>query len=142
MHGNLKYMHCASTGKCKEGVTFSLAPSREEVQANGLPRCRACKELMRPHAMFFDDFYTQTIHRADEVKDFIADGCDGMIVVGTALETGLALGLVQSVLMKGTIPVVEVNLEPVIKSGKAYRVAEKSEIALPRIFDWIINANK
>ena len=60
--------------------------------------------------------------------------CDGLIVIGTALQTAFAKQMISSMILKDTVPVVEINLEQNIKSGFCISLLEKSEIALPALF--------
>ena len=70
---------------------------------------------MKPHCMFFDEAYKEKYYRSDTVINFV-ENCDGLIVVGTALATGLAQRTVNECLYKG-VPVVEVNIESSINRG-------------------------
>ena len=45
------------------------------------------------------------------------DKCDGLIVVGTALQTSYATKIVNEFIRRNNVPMVEVNLEPNIKDG-------------------------
>jgi len=49
-----------------------------------------CGELMKPHCMFFDEMYKEKWCRSDSVNDYVDEKMDGLIVIGTALATGLA----------------------------------------------------
>ena len=59
---------------------------------------------------------------------------DCLIVVGTALATNLAKRIVAR-LLEGEHPVIEVNLESAINCGNNIQVLEKSETALPSLFN-------
>ena len=60
---------------------------------------------------------------------------DALVVIGTALETNLARKLVNESLKKIDIPVIEINLESVIEYGFNIRVLDRSEVALPALFE-------
>ena len=53
IHGNVKYMRCPDFCDSK----WYESPSRADVQQNGLPKCKECAKVMKPHAMLFDEFY-------------------------------------------------------------------------------------
>ena len=59
---------------------------------------------------------------------------DLLIVIGTALATGGARGLVNRFLNKQEIPVIEINMEPAVDEGFALQITEKSEISLEKLF--------
>jgi len=63
------------------------------------------------------------------------ENTDCLIVIGTALETGLASSIVNKCIKKKECPVIEVNLESCIDVGYNLKVIQKSEIALPAMFD-------
>ena len=88
---------------------------------------------MKPHCMFFDETYSEHFYRKDTVDSFLEQS-DCLIVVGTALATGFAKKIVVQHLDK-EIPVIEVNLETSIDRGNNLQVLEKSEIALPALFN-------
>ena len=71
---------------------------------------------MKPHTMLFDEMYSQKWYRSDEINEFL-EIMDGLIVIGTALQTGKAALIVREAQHKNTVPIVEVNLESCIKSG-------------------------
>jgi len=81
--------------------------------------------------MGFDEQYNEEFYRYDTVRSFVDNKCDGLIVIGTALETGLASSIVKKIVKKVEIPVVEVNLMSCIKEGKVFKVMQKSEVCLP-----------
>ena len=92
---------------------------------------------MKPHSMFFDENYTEHYYRSDTVCAMLKK-TDCLIVVGTALETNFAKKIVHDVL-KAENPVIEINLESCISAGHVYQVIEKSEIALPALFNEYYN---
>jgi NAD-dependent SIR2 family protein deacetylase len=96
-----------------------------------VPKCEECGAPMKPHCMFFDEAYSEHYYRNDTVKEF-AKECDCLLVIGTALETGMAANIVRSNLQKDNVPVIEVCYpESNIGKGFNIQVLEKAEIALP-----------
>ena len=57
--------------------------------------------------MFFDEFYEETFNHSESVGTFSTDA-DAVIVIGTALQTGMANSLVTKALEKG-VQIVEIN---------------------------------
>ena len=70
---------------------------------------------MKPHGMFFDEVYTEHYYRAETVRNYVASS-DCLIVVGTALATGMATRIVNEFTSK-ELPVIEINLESSINKG-------------------------
>ena len=83
--------------------------------------------------MFFDEYYSEHFYRVDTVNSFLKQ-TDCLIVVGTALATNFAEEIVINALDR-EIPVIEVNLETAIDLGNNIQVLEKSETALPALFN-------
>ena len=91
--------------------------------------CKECGKVMKPHCMFFDECYSEKYYRRDTVNSYL-DEADCLIVVGTALQTGFAIKIVNEMIKKDA-PIIEVNLESAIDNGLVLRVIAKSEVALP-----------
>ena len=132
-------MHC-SDESCEKSQTFLPGPSLEEFeeaaaeadsrgesvltdQETGktynyclVPKCSQCGQAMKPHCMFFDEYYNEHFWRQDTVNSFL-EQTDCLIVVGTALATNFAETIVVECLEK-EIPVIEINLETSIDCGK------------------------
>ena len=124
-------MHCNDEDKeCSR--TILKAPSLDEFEAyqqkiieeegeeaaeskTMVPKCQTCGGNMKPHCMFFDEAYSQHYYRRDTIRSFSYDA-DCMIVVGTALATGMASQLVNGSLCR-EIPVIEVNITSSINRG-------------------------
>ena len=75
---------------------------------------------MKPHSMFFDECYNELYYRSNTITKFYKD-CDLLIVVGTTLETGFASTIVEKTLYR-EVPVIEINLQPLIAMGNTYRL--------------------
>ena len=67
---------------------------------------------MKPHIMFFDEYYSEELYRLKTVTDFLENKLDGLIVVGTTLETTLANQILRKALNKPKTVTVEVNTSP------------------------------
>ena len=135
MHGNVKYMHCSEEEK-ECGRNFYLAPTLKDVKdrTNHVPLCKDCGAPMKPHAMFFDESYSEHYYRDATNREW-EQSMDALIVIGTALATGGARSLVNRALGKKEIPVFEFNMEPCLDEGYAIQVTEKCETALNNFFN-------
>ena len=134
MHGNTRFMRCSDETKdCSR--KFYKAPGLDEVtdRTNHVPLCKECGDYMKPHAMFFDESYSEHYYR-DQTTNNFAEDADALIVVGTALQTSGARRLVYRMLDKMKIPVIEINNNPCIEEGYSLTVTEKSEISLDQMF--------
>ena len=89
---------------------------------------------MKPHSMFFDESYSEHYYRYDTVNKFV-ENADCLIVVGTALQTHFASAIVKNLLIKHDAPVIEINLESSVNRGYNLQVKEKSDTALPALFN-------
>lgn len=98
-----------------------------------VPKCQLCESPMKPHCMFFDETYSEHYYRKETVEKFL-EKADCLVVVGTALATNFAKKIAVEMLDR-ECPVVEINLESAINVGHNVQVVEKSEIALPKLFN-------
>lgn len=115
-------MYCP---QCKP-VKFLDIPDERPHNKYKVPQCSVCNGIMKPHCMLFDEQYDNDLYRTDEVRTFIEGKCEGLIVIGTALETGFAKSIVQEAIHK-LIPIVEINLESCITKGNLARLLLPSE---------------
>lgn len=81
--------------------------------------------------MFFDEFYDETFNHSDSVGAFSTDA-DAVVVIGTALQTGMANNLVSKALDKG-VQIVEINPSCEIKKSAVWWMQDKSEIVLEEL---------
>lgn len=135
MHGNVRYMHCSDEDKeCSK--KFYRGPEMHEVvdRTNHVPLCKECGAPMKPHCMFFDECYSECYYRQKTMAEIEDEKMDCLIVIGTALQTGGARRMVNNALKRQDIPVIEVNIEPMIDEGFALTIAGKSEVALEAMF--------
>lgn len=58
---------------------------------------------------------------------------DGLIVIGTSLQTGMARDIVYHAINSEKIPVLEINPDPCVTQGFVCHFAEKSEKVLPSL---------
>jgi NAD-dependent SIR2 family protein deacetylase len=133
IHGNVLYMHCINkSGSCSIAFNFYKCPST--LTDDLVPKCRECGANMKPHAMFFDESYSEGLYRTDTVHKFMEEQMDALIVVGTALQTSYAKLIVNRAVQKIEVPIIEVNIESAIKKGFRVLVNEPSEKSLPILF--------
>jgi len=91
---------------------------------------------MRPHVLWFDEWYTQELHQVETISDIFnveESKVDALIVIGnilvcyllgTALATSLARKIVFNWLKKDILT-IDVNIESVCKTGHSIQITEK-----------------
>lgn len=136
-------MHCSDEDQdCSK--LFYRAPELSDVpdRLNHVPKCRDCGAPMKPHCMFFDECYNEHYYRDKTTRAILDDKMDALIVVGTALATSGAKRMVIQALGQHNVPVIEINLEPVIDEGYTLKIPMKSEQALEQMFNELYRRDK
>ena len=111
MHGNISLM------RCNEGCA-GLVPVPEVVALSGVEpgelarqlRCSSCGAWLRPHVLWFDEFYDEPLFRFESSLR-AADAAALLLVVGTTGTTNLPLQIGERVARRRA-PVLVVNPEP------------------------------
>lgn len=109
IHGNISRMRCS--GECAGLVPVPLAALEappEELAA--LLRCPACGTWMRPHVLWFDEYYDEPLFRFNSSLRAVEEAAL-LIVIGTTMTTNLPLSIGERAVRRG-IPVVVINPEP------------------------------
>jgi len=116
IHGNITLTRCSRP--CSE-VLRPLPATLLEWDADTPPpdgilqsllRCRDCGGWLRPHVLWFDEYYNETWFRADTALRAAAD-TDLLIVAGTSGATNLPNQIVLLAVQR-RIPIIDINLEP------------------------------
>ena len=89
--------------------------------------------------MCFDETYSEEFYQSQSVGNYLRDKCDGLVVVGTALQTSYAKRIITSLIVRDTVPIVEVNLEANIEHGYVVGLLAKSEECLPELFTELVS---
>lgn len=109
IHGNISLMRCSR--ECV-GLLPVPDPALAE-QASGLERwlrCSECGAWMRPHVLWFDEFYDEASFRFQSSLEAI-DGAALLVVVGTTGSTNLPLAIGERAAGR-RVPMVVINSEP------------------------------
>lgn len=125
IHGNIFYM------RCYEGCNDDIYPIPEN--QTGVPVCPNCQSNMRPHVLWFDEFYDEIYYKFQSVLELGYDKMDALLLVGTTLQTNLPRKLFEIAYFK-QLPMIEVNTEPlgITKYGVLELKGKSGEI-LPEI---------
>ncbi|HLU38944.1 MAG TPA: Sir2 family NAD-dependent protein deacetylase, partial [Planctomycetota bacterium] len=115
IHGNLHFARCA--GGCAgpvplpeglgEGIARDAVPDDATLAAL---RCASCGGWLRPHVLWFDEYYDEENYRAETALSALA-GAALLLVVGTSGATSLPARMVEIALAQA-VSVVVVDPEP------------------------------
>ncbi len=116
IHGNITLTRCA--GDCRgdllplPGALLETAPDESGLneRQRGLLQCDSCGGWLRPHVLWFDEFYNEEWFRADSALH-CADETDVLIIAGTSGATTLPNMIVASVIQRDK-PIIDINIEP------------------------------
>lgn len=138
VHGSARRVRCSVDG-CeygapkgslpREGVdlaAFMANPSRERV-----PRCPACKGLLRQHVLWFDETYQgHEDYQWSRVLEAAAR-CELLLFVGTSFSVGVTELALSEALERD---VTAFNIDPAGRPTRGVKlIAEGSEVVLPRL---------
>jgi NAD-dependent protein deacetylase/lipoamidase len=98
--------------------------------------CTRCGGWMRPHVLWFDEYYSEELFRAESAFAR-ADAATLLLVVGTTGSTTLPVQIGLACARRG-VPIIDVNLEDnpfseLAGSGRGLVLRETATGALPRI---------
>ena len=139
IHGDARFI------RCSEGCTRQLVPfpafDADEVRRGPserlrkVLRCARCKRWMRPHVLWFDEFYDEQHYRSESAFA-AARSATMLVVVGTTGATTLPMRIGEHCRDQG-VPVVDVNVEATVFSEIAERrgavVRQPAATAVARI---------
>jgi NAD-dependent deacetylase len=143
IHGNLFQVRCA--GECgeeirpmPEGIDFNTGQTLTEDQWLRLT-CPRCTELLRPHVLWFDEYYNE-IHFRWESTIHAASTASLLIVAGTSGATTLPSQVVHLVYQGGGV-IIDINTgdNPFSRLADSYErglsIRMQSGKALPMLLD-------
>lgn len=138
VHGRVDRVRCASVG-CKHGAprgslelpapelaAFEAAPSETT-----LPRCPACGDLLRPHVLWFDEYYLEH----DGYGFGRVEGALDQLGLVLAVGTSFAVGITDIVLSRANwqgVPIWSIDPHARARAG-VHHLAEPAETALPHL---------
>jgi NAD-dependent deacetylase len=96
VHGSSDRLRCSSTG-CRLGAPAGTLPASEtafeaflrEPCAAALPRCPECHAILRPHVLWFDEYYTEHLDYGWEQVLDAARRAQLALFVGTSFSVGV-----------------------------------------------------
>ena len=113
IHGNIAYARCSAgcAGLAPLADLLELFPP-----AAGLPelpeglRCAQCAAWLRPHVLWFDEFYDEPLFRFESSRRAASDAAL-LVVIGTTGGTNLPQQIAELAARSGT-PLIVINPEP------------------------------
>ena len=121
IHGNIFKMRCSSSSP----HAYEIKEIEED------KKCKICGETMRPHVLWFDEYYDDTLFQTKSALQR-AFQADLLIVVGTTLQTTIPYEIV-GIFVRSGKSIVEINPEPVLGEFTELVLSESSSTALPEI---------
>jgi NAD-dependent deacetylase len=138
IHGDARVMRCSrGCGDLVELPVIAVGDARHRLPdgARATLTCVSCGGWMRPHVLWFDEYYEEAHYRSDSAVSAAA-AAELLVIVGTTGATNLPLRIATEAARRG-VPVVDVNLEDTPFSAMARRlgavVREPAGVAVPRI---------
>lgn len=142
IHGNIDFMRCSR--ECCQDIfpipeEIVLHSREEELKKEwtALLRCPGCKEMSRPHILWWDEMYNEH-HFRFHSSIRAAEETDLLLVVGTSGATNLPNQVVAMVIAKGAV-VMDINIEEnrftqmAIQSGKGAFLQGPGASILPEV---------
>ncbi len=138
VHGSAHRVRCSVEG-CEHGAprgwlsrdavdltAFASRPSRETV-----PRCPACKGLLRQHVLWFDEYYQSHEDYQWRRVQLAAARCQLLLFVGTSFSVGVTELALSEALARN---VTAFSIDPAGRPTLGVKlITEPSEVALPRL---------
>jgi NAD-dependent deacetylase len=113
VHGNISLMRCNAGCAGLVPVPEALIGSRLDSPSGELDhrlRCRLCAAWMRPHVLWFDEFYDEPLFRFESSLGAVDDAAL-LVVVGTTGTTNLPLQIGERAASR-RVPLLVINPEP------------------------------
>lgn len=146
IHGNIQRMRCF--GEC-EG---SLQPLPQDLALGVFAvlsdqdwerlRCAECGGPMRPHVLWFDEYYEERHYRSDSALQAL-ERSEMLLVIGTSGATTLPAMAVEHALRSG-MAIIEINTEPsaftaaIQASARGRFIQQPATAALPRLVERLL----
>ena len=142
IHGNLFQVRCAA--ECgfgiepmPEGIDYEISKALSEDQWRRL-RCPQCGDLLRPHVLWFDEYYDEPHFRWESTMT-AATTASLLITVGTSGATTLPAQVVELAHRRGAVTIdINIDENPFSRRADSYKrglsIRMQSGSALPMLF--------
>ncbi len=139
IHGRADRVRCSRSG-CENGAPngslgraeVDFEPFLADATEANVPRCPACNAYLRPHVLWFDEYYTEHAEYGYASAIGAASQVGVLIFAGTSFSVGITASLLEIAHDRG-IPTW--NLDPAGEKPAPFvqTIAERSEEALPAL---------
>jgi NAD-dependent deacetylase len=140
IHGSIHQARC-SKDQCEGGIRDlpDLGPHARSTPLSPTERaaltCASCGAWLRPHVLWFDEYYEESYYRSTSAMAFAAEA-SVLVVVGTTGSTTLPIRIGMDCARRG-IPIIDVNIEDSPFSEMAARnglvLRQSATVAVPAI---------
>ncbi len=118
VHGSVDRVRCSRDG-CEHGAprgslarsAVDFAAFHEDPSLATLPRCRRCSAFLRPHVLFFDEYYAEHADYQFERAERAAAEADRILFVGTSFSVGVTDLFLRSGLLR-RVPMLSIDPTP------------------------------
>lgn len=140
VHGSSDRVRCAREG-CVNGAPrgslprerADMEPFRGDPAVRNLPRCPACRGLLRPHVLWFDEFYLEHEDYGFQCVERFTCEVDLVLFVGTSFSVGVTELVLQGAAMRGAVAYSIDPAAPPGLPGRVRHLALRAEAALPAL---------
>lgn len=108
VHGRADRLRCvqfgcqnASPGGSVARTSVDFSPFRDAPNGKTLPRCELCGGLIRPHVLWFDEYYTEHVDYAYNQAMRFWTKADIAIFIGTSFSVGITDSIYRDHLYRG-----------------------------------------
>jgi NAD-dependent deacetylase len=138
IHGTADRVRCSREG-CRFGApagslplsAVDFAPFRAGPSLETIPRCPQCGELVRAHALLFDELYSEHVdYRFESARDALG-AADLVLFVGTSFSVGITELALWTARARGT-PMFSIDPGAEAPPG-VVAIREAAEVVLPRM---------
>lgn len=146
IHGDLRYMRCSEscTDKLYQIPNKLLNRGKKgnlDFEETELLNCPNCDDILRPHVLWFDEFYNEKFYKLNTVQR-IAKETGLLFIIGTSGATTLPKRILELALSNSSV-VIDINpksnllTEKIIKCKNGFWIEGKSGNILPKLVNEI-----
>ena len=138
VHGSVQYLRCATQG-CVFGEPTGRVPFTKDMletflrvpTLKNIPTCSACGDYLRPHVLWFDEYYTaHEDYRFQDFQDRLYDA-QLCLCIGTSFSVGVTAAVIQHAFSRD-IPLWVIDpVDP--NSVYMHWIQGKAEVVLPKL---------
>lgn len=143
VHGNADLVRCSQVG-CANGAPAGTLPRaafesvfqrfRGDPRIENLPRCPICESLLRPHVLWFDEYYNDHNDYHYSAVLALAAQFSLLLFAGTSFSVGVTAGLLRAAAER-RVPVWSIDPSAERPDPSVQVLAMKAEEAFPRVVE-------